>query len=203
MSKQAIRWWCNCVPPAGHRHLCNSVQLIEAPKSWQFCTWIIYYANKKLAHQPNLPRASGQWWQFSKLASCCFVRIALERCYVRFQPMKQLNGASPFIFPHFILSSCIDLYVTSTYEMPYQTISWTDTMHIAWPLLQNPNGISLMREFSFNFLLSTYLLQGNQAFKDKQWQKAIGFYTEAIKLYGSNATYFSNRAAAYLELGRY
>lgn len=45
--------------------------------------------------------------------------------------------------------------------------------------------------------------KGNQAFKDKQWQKAIGFYTEAIKLNGSNATYYSNRAAAYLELGSF
>ncbi|KAK4486121.1 hypothetical protein RD792_008789 [Penstemon davidsonii] len=45
--------------------------------------------------------------------------------------------------------------------------------------------------------------KGNQAFKDKQWQKAIGCYTEAIKLNGTNATYYSNRAAAYLELGSY
>ncbi|XP_077230086.1 translocon at the outer membrane of chloroplasts 64-III [Tasmannia lanceolata] len=45
--------------------------------------------------------------------------------------------------------------------------------------------------------------KGNIAFKDKQWQKAIGFYSEAIKLNGKNATYFSNRAAAYLELGSF
>ncbi|KAG8476630.1 hypothetical protein CXB51_030337 [Gossypium anomalum] len=45
--------------------------------------------------------------------------------------------------------------------------------------------------------------KGNQAYKDKQWQKAIGFYTEAIKLSGNNATYYSNRAAAYLELGSF
>ncbi|KAI4347265.1 hypothetical protein L6164_008089 [Bauhinia variegata] len=45
--------------------------------------------------------------------------------------------------------------------------------------------------------------KGNQAFKDKQWQKAIGFYTEAIKLNGDNATYYNNRAAAYLELGSF
>lgn len=45
--------------------------------------------------------------------------------------------------------------------------------------------------------------KGNQAFKDKQWQKAIGFYTEAIRLSGNNATYYSNRAAAYLELGSF
>ncbi|KAL1553920.1 Outer envelope protein 64, chloroplastic [Salvia divinorum] len=45
--------------------------------------------------------------------------------------------------------------------------------------------------------------KGNQAFKDKQWQRAIGFYTEAIKLNSTNATYYSNRAAAYLEIGSY
>ncbi|RVX18098.1 Translocon at the outer membrane of chloroplasts 64 [Vitis vinifera] len=45
--------------------------------------------------------------------------------------------------------------------------------------------------------------KGNQAFKDKQWQKAVGFYTEAIKLSGNNATYYSNRAAAYLEMGSF
>ncbi|XP_078444111.1 translocon at the outer membrane of chloroplasts 64-III [Wolffia australiana] len=45
--------------------------------------------------------------------------------------------------------------------------------------------------------------KGNGAFKEKQWQKAIGFYSEAIKLSGKNPTYYSNRAAAYLEMGSY
>ncbi|XP_044466681.1 translocon at the outer membrane of chloroplasts 64-like [Mangifera indica] len=45
--------------------------------------------------------------------------------------------------------------------------------------------------------------KGNQAYKEKQWQKAISFYTEAIKLNGNNATYYSNRSAAYLELGSF
>ncbi|KAI4299098.1 hypothetical protein L6164_032589 [Bauhinia variegata] len=43
--------------------------------------------------------------------------------------------------------------------------------------------------------------KGNVAFKAKQWNKAVNFYTEAIKLNGTNATYYCNRAAAYLELG--
>uniref|UniRef100_A0A1J3JFY9 Outer envelope protein 64, chloroplastic n=1 Tax=Noccaea caerulescens TaxID=107243 RepID=A0A1J3JFY9_NOCCA len=42
--------------------------------------------------------------------------------------------------------------------------------------------------------------KGNQAFKEKQWQKAIGLYSEAVKLSDKNATYYSNRAAAYLEM---
>ncbi|XP_073121155.1 outer envelope protein 64, mitochondrial [Henckelia pumila] len=43
--------------------------------------------------------------------------------------------------------------------------------------------------------------KGNAAYKGKQWNKAVSYYTEAIKLNQTNATYFSNRAAAYLELG--
>ncbi|PKA50765.1 Outer envelope protein 64, mitochondrial [Apostasia shenzhenica] len=43
--------------------------------------------------------------------------------------------------------------------------------------------------------------KGNAAFKGKQWNKAVNFYTEAIKLNDLNATYYCNRAAAYLELG--
>ncbi|KDP40901.1 hypothetical protein JCGZ_24900 [Jatropha curcas] len=43
--------------------------------------------------------------------------------------------------------------------------------------------------------------KGNAAFKGKQWNKAVNYYTEAIKLNELNATYYSNRAAAFLELG--
>ncbi|CAK7356982.1 unnamed protein product [Dovyalis caffra] len=42
---------------------------------------------------------------------------------------------------------------------------------------------------------------GNAAYKGKQWNKAVNYYSEAIKLSGANATYYSNRAAAYLQLG--
>lgn len=47
------------------------------------------------------------------------------------------------------------------------------------------------------------ILQGNAAYKGKQYNKAVSYYTEAIKLNESNATFYSNRAAAYLELGWY
>ncbi|XP_038682418.1 outer envelope protein 64, mitochondrial isoform X2 [Tripterygium wilfordii] len=42
--------------------------------------------------------------------------------------------------------------------------------------------------------------KGNAAFKGKQWNKAVNYYSEAIKLNEINATYYGNRAAAYLEL---
>ncbi|KAF5448492.1 hypothetical protein F2P56_029021 [Juglans regia] len=43
--------------------------------------------------------------------------------------------------------------------------------------------------------------KGNAAFKGRQWNKAVNYYTEAIKLNETNATFYCNRAAAYLELG--
>ncbi|OVA14215.1 Amidase [Macleaya cordata] len=45
--------------------------------------------------------------------------------------------------------------------------------------------------------------KGNAAFKGKQWNKAVNYYSEAINLNDTNATYYCNRAAAYLELGCY
>ncbi|CAN6246050.1 unnamed protein product [Urochloa humidicola] len=45
--------------------------------------------------------------------------------------------------------------------------------------------------------------KGNSAFKRKQWSKAVEFYSEAISLSDTNATYYCNRAAAFLELGRF
>ncbi|KAH9603153.1 hypothetical protein KSS87_018599 [Heliosperma pusillum] len=45
--------------------------------------------------------------------------------------------------------------------------------------------------------------KGNSAYKGRQWNKAVNYYTEAIKLNDLNATYYSNRAAAYLELASF
>ncbi|KAG2331468.1 hypothetical protein Bca52824_002648 [Brassica carinata] len=42
-----------------------------------------------------------------------------------------------------------------------------------------------------------------RSIQEKQWQKAIGLYSEAIKLNDNNGSYYSNRAAAYLELGSF
>lgn len=58
--------------------------------------------------------------------------------------------------------------------------------------------------FSLSFVLMRLLwilLQGNAAYKGKQWNKAVSYYTEAIKLNETHATYYCNRAAAFLELG--
>lgn len=43
--------------------------------------------------------------------------------------------------------------------------------------------------------------KGNAAYKGRQWNKAVSYYSEAIKLNEKNATYHCNRAAAYLQLG--
>ncbi|XP_059453421.1 translocon at the outer membrane of chloroplasts 64 isoform X4 [Corylus avellana] len=83
-----------------------------------------------------------------------------------------------------------------------------DTVQTMYTSLQEQADIAAKSKVSKNAVSKEQSAEiakekGNQAFKDKQWQKAIGFYTEAIKLSGTNATYYSNRALAYLELGSY
>ncbi|KAF8389993.1 hypothetical protein HHK36_024513 [Tetracentron sinense] len=83
-----------------------------------------------------------------------------------------------------------------------------DTVHTMYTSLQEQADITARSNLSSNKITQEESAEiakekGNMAFKEKQWQKAISFYTEAIKLSGKNATYYSNRAAAYLELGSF
>lgn len=45
--------------------------------------------------------------------------------------------------------------------------------------------------------------EGNMAFKRKHYKDAVDIFTRCIELDGENPVYFSNRAAALLELGEY
>lgn len=45
--------------------------------------------------------------------------------------------------------------------------------------------------------------KGNAAFKKKDFRAAVDFYSEAIQCDEKNATYYNNRAAAYLALGNF
>lgn len=45
--------------------------------------------------------------------------------------------------------------------------------------------------------------QGNASFKEKDFKKAISHYSDAIRMDGNNATYYNNRAMAYLQLCRW
>lgn len=54
---------------------------------------------------------------------------------------------------------------------------------------------------------SLYKEQGNEAFKNENWKEAIAGYTKAIKIGGDKhkqlATFYKNRAAAYLKVEKY
>ncbi|KAL3529132.1 hypothetical protein ACH5RR_008454 [Cinchona calisaya] len=83
-----------------------------------------------------------------------------------------------------------------------------DTAHTMFGVLQEQADLVAKTKPSKNAVTQETLAEmakenGNQAFKDKQWQRAIGFYTDAIKLNAKNSTYYNNRAAAYLELGSF
>jgi stress-induced-phosphoprotein 1 len=51
--------------------------------------------------------------------------------------------------------------------------------------------------------MSTHKDQGNEAFKQKDYQGAIKYYTEAVKENPSDHTIYGNRAAAHHNLGDY
>ncbi|KAG6511572.1 hypothetical protein ZIOFF_029645 [Zingiber officinale] len=83
-----------------------------------------------------------------------------------------------------------------------------DTVKSMYATLQEEANIASKSNFSKSSISKKESAEiakekGNAAYKDKQWQKAINLYTDAIKLNEKNATYYSNRAAAYLEMGSY
>ncbi|XP_071733657.1 outer envelope protein 64, mitochondrial-like [Rutidosis leptorrhynchoides] len=93
----------------------------------------------------------------------------------------------------FIANHGSDKFLLDTVLDMYQSIQGQVTAVTSLPPSLDLNG---------NMDASELLKEkGNAAFKGKQWNKAISFYTEAIKLDESNATFLCNRAAAYLELG--
>ncbi|XP_042418029.1 outer envelope protein 64, chloroplastic-like isoform X1 [Zingiber officinale] len=83
-----------------------------------------------------------------------------------------------------------------------------DTVKSMYAILQEQANIASKSSFSKSSISKEESAEiakekGNAAYKDKQWQKAINLYTDAIQLNEKSATYHSNRAAAYLELGSY
>ncbi|KAH1237563.1 Outer envelope protein 64, mitochondrial [Glycine max] len=92
----------------------------------------------------------------------------------------------------------VDKFLLNTVLDMYSTLQEQVSVAYALPLLDTNGSMEtseLLKEKAF--------LQGNTAFKGRLWNKAVDYYTEAINLNGTNATYYSNRAAAYLELGWY
>jgi tetratricopeptide (TPR) repeat protein len=45
--------------------------------------------------------------------------------------------------------------------------------------------------------------KGNSAFKNKNFEEAVDFYTQAIELDQQDVSFYSNRAACYLNLKKY
>ncbi|KAH6763413.1 translocon at the outer membrane of chloroplasts 64-III [Perilla frutescens var. hirtella] len=119
----------------------------------------------------------------ASLSGCCQVAVPLgvhEKCPVSLSLLARHGG---------------DRFLLDTLQVMYASLQeQVDTAskpNVSSKAMTNEESADMAKE------------KGNQAFKEKQWQRAIGFYTEAIKLNGSNATYYANRAAAYLEIGSY
>ncbi|XP_011002073.1 PREDICTED: outer envelope protein 64, mitochondrial [Populus euphratica] len=117
----------------------------------------------------------------ASMSGCCQVTIPLGK-----------NDGCPisvsFITFHggdkFLLDTVLDMYSSLKEQINF---------------VSNPVPLQDTNE---NFDASELLKEkGNAAYKGKQWNKAVNYYSEAIKLNGKKATYYSNRAAAYLQVG--
>ncbi|XP_048637963.1 outer envelope protein 64, chloroplastic isoform X2 [Brassica napus] len=118
----------------------------------------------------------------ASISGCCQVTVPLgkhDKCPVSVSLIARHGG---------------DRFLLDTVQKMYASLQENSSL-IVNPKSSSVNTISQEE--------SAEIAKGNQAFKEKQWQKAIGMYSEAIKLNDKNGTYYSNRAAAYLELGSY
>ncbi|KNA10236.1 hypothetical protein SOVF_146330 [Spinacia oleracea] len=117
----------------------------------------------------------------SSMSGCCQVTVPLGE-------NDDLPTSISFIAFHgadkFLLDTVLDCY--STLKEQVRLASESMPLPVANGDL---NASELLKE------------KGNAAYKGKQWNKAVNYYTDAIKLNETNGTYYSNRAAAHLELG--
>lgn len=129
---------------------------------------------------------NAQTLYFSSLASmsgCCQVSIPLgthDRCPISISFVARHGG------DRFLLDTIQTMYATIQEQVEIIAKS-----NVSSKQARNEEAAEAAKE------------KGNAAFKEKQWQKAVNSYTEAIKLNGKVATYYSNRAAAFLELTSY
>ncbi|KAK7363132.1 hypothetical protein VNO77_05262 [Canavalia gladiata] len=117
----------------------------------------------------------------ASLSGCCQVTIPLgprDDCCVSVSFIS-FHGADKFL-----LDTVLDMYTTLQEQVSVGFCS------LPLPDINgNRETSELLRE------------KGNAAFKERQWSKAVNYYTQAIKLNGMNSTYYCNRAAAHLKLG--
>ncbi|XP_030459180.1 outer envelope protein 64, mitochondrial [Syzygium oleosum] len=117
----------------------------------------------------------------SSMSGCCQVSIPLGKhdgCPISVSFISYHGGDK------FLLDSVLDMYSSLQEQVTVASSSlpFADTNG-------NLDTSELLKE------------KGNAAYKGHQWNKAVTYYSEAIKLNGTNATYYCNRAAAYLPLG--
>ncbi|XP_052881385.1 outer envelope protein 64, mitochondrial-like isoform X2 [Gossypium arboreum] len=146
----------------------------QLPKHVNFCLFIasnVPSLKGFCQHSTNLQNG------ISALQALSSAMVSLQRYEFKTNHEEWLKDVKPRLGPE--VSRCVLAAINNTYENVKSLYKVRTEMRAA---MQS-------------------LLKGNAAFKGKQWNKAVNYYTEAIKLNGTNATYYNNRAAAYLELG--
>ncbi|XP_031261233.1 outer envelope protein 64, mitochondrial isoform X3 [Pistacia vera] len=138
----------------------------------------------------------------ASMSGCCQVAIPLGK-------HDQHPISISFISYHgadkFLLDTVLDMYdsLQEQANIASNSVPLPDTNVVFMGTFTNAYHLSCwtLDQAIAKVLLIRHQLKGNAAFKGRQWNKAVSYYSEAIKINGTNATYYCNRAAAYLELG--
>ncbi|KAA3482544.1 outer envelope protein 64, mitochondrial-like [Gossypium australe] len=152
---------------------------------------------------PPLKLKKGSSTEFNDRACALLSVASMSGCCQVSVPLGEHDGCPisvSFVTYHgadkFLLDTVLDMHASLQ-----EQVSIASNSAPLPDLNGNMDASELLKEKVFPPLTSPVPFQGNAAFKGKQWNRAVNYYTEAIKLNGTNATYYNNRAAAYLELG--
>lgn len=137
--------------------------------------------NSKKAHSTEFHDRTYALASIASMSGCCQVTIPLGRhedCPISVSFISYHGGDK------FLLDTVLDMY-----QSLQEQVGISSNSTIVEDCDGDMDASDLLKE------------KGNAAFKKRQWNKAVNYYSEAIKLKETTATYYCNRAAAYLELG--
>lgn len=136
-------------------------------------------SKKKLSHE--LEDRLFALLSIAGVSGCCQVAVPLGK-----------HDSYP-ISVSFIAAHGSDMFLLDTVSDMYSSIQEQISVASSAVPTQDING-----DLDVSELLKE---KGNAAFKGNQLNKAVTYYSEAIKLNDTNSAYYCNRAAAYLKLG--
>lgn len=177
----------------------TQIRIMQQSNAMQETIQDLYRWEKEMKQKENLSHQTAGTSEVSftvpsaKKKNQFLISKFLDRRYIFFRPLKQsLSQSFESEFP-------IRSHVTpANYSQPSTSKNATkngpSSTKTPVAIVKTPSTLEKANEFK---------TRGNDCVKAGQFQKAIHYYTEAIRLNKFDAVYFSNRAHCYLKMNRY